>query len=107
MAKAIFWFRRDLRLADNPALNTAIEQGDEIVPVFILDEKLIKQTGSKRLAYLGNSLLALDESLNGNLHVMVGDQVEVLKDLMKRYDADNVHISAETEPYGEIGRAHV
>ena len=77
MAKAIFWFRRDLRLADNPALNTAIEQGDEIVPVFILDEKLIKQTGSKRLAYLGNSLLALDESLNGNLHVMVGDQVEV------------------------------
>ena len=98
--RAIFWFRRDLRLSDNPALLSAIDASDEIVPVFILDPVLIKQAGTKRLAYLGNSLRSLDQSLDNRLHVMVGDQVEVLKDLMKRYDADNVHISAETEPYG-------
>ena len=92
----IFWFRRDLRLADNPALLAAIEKSDEIVPLFILDPNLIKESGSKRLAYLGNSLKALDESLGGKLHVVAGDQVEVLKS----YNPNEVHISEEFEPYG-------
>jgi len=100
MSRAIFWFRRDLRLTDNPALLAAIAESDEIVPVFILDEKLINETGNKRLAYLGRSLRALDESLDNKLHVMVGDQVKVLKELIERYGADSVHISTEYEPYG-------
>jgi len=94
------WFRRDLRIGDNPALLEAIATADEIVPVFILDKKLIGASGSKRLAYLGQSLRALDESLGNTLHVMVGDQVDVLKDLMQRYGASTVHISTEYEPYG-------
>ncbi|CAB4342083.1 MAG: deoxyribodipyrimidine photo-lyase [Actinobacteria bacterium] len=98
--RSIAWFRRDLRISDNPALLEAINSSDEIIPVFILDKKLIDATGSKRLAYLGQSLRALDESLNNNLHVMVGDQAEVLADLMNRYGATSVHISAEYEPYG-------
>lgn len=96
----IFWFRRDLRLADNPALLQAIENGNETAAVFILDPTLIKAAGDKRLAYLGASLRALDKSLNGSLHVMVGDQVDVLQELMKRYGATEVHISEEFEPYG-------
>ena len=99
-ARSIFWFRRDLRLSDNPALLAAISSSDEIVPVFILDQKLISATGTKRLAYLAESLRALDKSLNNNLHVMVGDQVEVLTELIKRYQASDVHISEEFEPYG-------
>ncbi len=97
----IMWFRRDLRIGDNPALMAAIASSDEIIPVFILDPKLVKQSGSKRLAYLGQSLRALDESLNNSLHVMVGDQVEVLQELKTRYSATEVHISAEYEPYGK------
>ena len=98
--RSIMWFRRDLRTGDNPALLEAIAAADEIVPVFILDKKLIGASGSKRLAYLGQSLRALDESLGNTLHVMVGDQVDVLKDLMQRYGASTVHISTEFEPYG-------
>ncbi|MSY01770.1 MAG: deoxyribodipyrimidine photo-lyase, partial [Actinobacteria bacterium] len=98
--RSIMWFRRDLRIGDNPALLAAIEAGDEIVPVFILDKKLIDITGSKRLAYLAQSLHSLDESLDNSLHVMVGDQVEVLKELMNRHGATSVHISTEFEPYG-------
>ena len=90
------WFRRDLRLADNPALLTAIENADEIVPLFILDPNLIKQAGNKRLTYLANSLRALNESLEGRLHVIAGDQVEVLKS----FNPHEVHISKEFEPYG-------
>lgn len=105
--RSIMWFRRDLRIGDNPALLEAIASGDEIIPVFILDKKLIDATGSKRLAYLGQSLRALDESLANNLHVMVGDQVEVLTELMKRYGATSVHISAEYEPYGAARDARI
>ena len=90
------WFRRDLRLGDNPALLSAIENSDEIIPLFILDPKLIKEAGNKRLAYLGNSLRALDESLGGRLHVIAGDQIEVLKS----FNPAEVHISKEYEPYG-------
>ena len=107
MKRNIFWFRRDLRLADNPALLAAIEGSDEIIPVFILDEKLIKQTGTKRLAYLANSLRALDESLENRLHVIVGDQVEVLQELIARYGVSEVHISEEFEPYGAARDARV
>ena len=91
----IFWFRRDLRLADNPALLAAIENCDELIAVFILDEKIIKDSGAKRLAYLGQSLRALDESLGNKLHVIAGDSVEVLNALIKKYGADEVHISQE------------
>ncbi len=100
MKRSIIWFRRDLRTADHPALNAAIASSDEIVPVFILDPTLIGTSGSKRLAYLGQSLRLLDASLSNNLHVMVGDQVEVLRQLMQRYETDEVHISEEFEPYG-------
>ncbi len=100
MSRSIMWFRRDLRLADNPALLAAIEAGEEIVPVFILDPHLIQATGTKRLAYLAGSLRSLDESLGTKLHVCVGDQVEVLTELKKKYGATSVHISAEYEPYG-------
>ena len=98
--RSIIWFRRDLRISDHPALLAAISESSEIVPVFILDPKLIKTLGSKRLAYLGQSLRALDESLGNCLQVIAGDPLTVLKDLQKKYDAESVHISAEYEPYG-------
>jgi len=103
-AHSIMWFRRDLRIADNPALLAAIDEAvshsGSVVPVFILDPSLIGGAGSKRLAYLGQSLRALDQSLNNSLHILIGDQVEVLKELMKRYNATSVHISEEFERYG-------
>ena len=105
--RSIIWFRRDLRISDHPALNAAIAAADEVIPVFILDPSLIGQSGNKRLAYLGQSLRLLDQSLNGGLHVMVGDVVEVLKELQQRYNAEEVHISQEFEPYGAARDARV
>ena len=99
-SRSIVWFRRDLRINDNTALLAAMAESDEIVPVFILDPTLIKSAGSKRLAYLGQSLHHLDDSLDKKLHVIAGDQITVLNDLIKRYNATTVHISAQYEPYG-------
>ena len=41
----ILWFRRDLRLQDNPALNHAAETGRPVVPVFILDDHAGRSIG--------------------------------------------------------------
>lgn len=37
MSVAILWFRRDLRLADHPALLVAIDSADEVLPLFVRD----------------------------------------------------------------------
>jgi deoxyribodipyrimidine photo-lyase len=98
--RSIVWFRRDLRISDHPALNAAIEGSDEVIPLFILDKQQIAEAGEKLLAYMSNSLRALDKSLGNRLHIVEGDQVKVIKELMELYGATEVHISAEVERYG-------
>ena len=100
MKRSIVWFRRDLRISDHPALNAAIEGSDEVISLFILDKQQIAEAGEKLLAYMSNSLRALDESLGNRLHIIEGDQVKVIKELMDLYGATEVHISAEVERYG-------
>ena len=107
LVRNIIWFRRDLRIGDHPALLEAIKNSDEIVPLFILDKTQIEEAGAKLLAYMGQSLRALDESLGNKLHIIEGDQVEVLKDLIGRYNVKEVHISDEYERYGAARDARV
>ncbi len=38
MSRGLFWFRLDLRIADNPALITAVNECDKLAVVFILDK---------------------------------------------------------------------
>jgi deoxyribodipyrimidine photo-lyase len=94
----IIWFRRDLRIADNPALLAALKSSEEVVALFIIDKELATCANKKRLAYLAQSLKSLDQSLGGNLHVIHGEAVNVLKDLVKRHNATEVHIAQEYEP---------
>ena len=107
LVRNIIWFRRDLRIGDHPALLEAIKNSDEIVPLFILDKSQIAEAGAKLLAYMGQSLRALDESLGNKLHIIEGDQVEILKDLIARYNVKEVHISDEHERYGAARDARV
>ena len=105
--RKIIWFRRDLRLSDHPALLAAINGSDEIVPLFILDKQQIAEAGSKLLAYMSQSLRALDDSLGNRLHIIEGDQVEILKELIAFYNVTEVHISTEYERYGAERDARV
>ena len=110
MSKAktsIIWFRRDLRINDHPALLAAIESSEQIIPLFILDKQQIEEAGSKLLAYMGQSLRLLDESLGNKLHIIEGDQVEVLSTLIKKYEVQEVHISDEYERFGAARDARV
>ena len=104
---SIIWFRRDLRINDHPALAATIESADQVIPLFILDKSQIDDAGEKLLAYMGQSLRALDESLGNRLHIIEGDQVTVLKELIQQYGVEEVHISTEHERYGAERDARV
>jgi deoxyribodipyrimidine photo-lyase len=99
MTRAVFWFRRDLRLHDNPALLAAL-QADEVAPVFVLDPALWQPAGQVRRAYLSASLRALDASLDGALVVRRGDPAEELRRLVRHLGAESVHMAADFGPYG-------
>ena len=85
--RAIFWFRRDLRLADNPALLASLDEGKEVIPLFIMDDEIAERAGDHRRAYLAASLRALNDSLGGALHLISGDPVAVLSELKKKTGA--------------------
>lgn len=99
---SIYWFRRDLRLADNPALVTAWEQAQQtdskLIAVYIFDEVETKGFNNVQLDHLIRSLTELNNSLNNNLIILHGSVFKVLPELIKSTSADSVHISAHYEP---------
>ncbi|MCB0627403.1 MAG: deoxyribodipyrimidine photo-lyase, partial [Saprospiraceae bacterium] len=38
--RAIVWFRQDLRVHDNEALTEALRHADEVIPVYVFDERV-------------------------------------------------------------------
>ena len=99
----LVWFRRDLRLADNPALSAAAKGGRPIVPIFILDEET---TGTRPLGgasrwWLHQSLaaLAIDLSRRGvRLVLRRGPAAEVLNGLVAETGADAVFWNRRYDP---------
>ncbi len=97
---AILWFRRDLRLGDNPALLEASHAGP-VLPVFILDPRQLSGPEAVSRTYLMRLLRALDAQLDGGLCVRSGHPEEVIPQLVAEAQASSVHISAD---YGNFGR---
>jgi deoxyribodipyrimidine photo-lyase len=94
------WFRRDLRLSDNLALVAASEAGDEVLPLFVLDDRLWGPAGAPRRAQLVAGLRALDESLDGRLVVRHGDPVDEVPAVAREVAAEAVFATADFGPYG-------
>ncbi len=98
----VMWFRRDLRLADNPALLDACA-ADGVLPLFVLDPALWGPAGAPRRAYLAASLRALDASLrqrHARLSVVRGDPVRQVLLAAQAVGAGRVHVAADFGPYG-------
>jgi len=99
MGTAILWFRRDLRISDNPALAAAAE-ADRLVPVFCFEPGLLggRHASPSRNAYLLASLRELDESLRragSKLHYRAGDPAIELAALVTDSGADRVHVNRD------------
>ena len=97
------WFRRDLRLGDNPALLASAADGDEVLPLFVIDPVFVS-AGSPRLAYLHDCLAALDQSLRDRgapgLTIRHGDPTHVVPALAEEVGATSVVVSRDYAPYG-------
>ena len=100
MTTSILWLRRDLRLADHPALLAARDAADEVVPVFVLDDVLRGTSGAPRLAFLWRCLREVEERTGGALRVLTGRPEEVLPRVARELAATGVHISSDHAPYG-------
>jgi deoxyribodipyrimidine photo-lyase len=96
----IVWFRRDLRLADNPALATAAANHDQLVALFVHDPALAGPSGANRVAYLHATLDALDADLDGLLVERHGDPTTVVATLAAEVEADAVYVAEDFGPHG-------
>jgi len=104
MTAVIWWARRDLRLHDNFALQAALAHGEPVVPVFVLDPKLLQAAGvsDKRVAFLFGGLKALDADLRvrgSRLILRQGDPADVLAELCTETGATAVFAEADPWPY--------
>jgi deoxyribodipyrimidine photo-lyase len=101
------WFRRDLRLRDNPALLAAVAEaradGDgRVVPLFVVDPTLWDPAGEVRRAYLVNALDALGAKVERSLLIQHGDPRQVLPAVVRAAQATAVHCAADFGPVGRM-----
>ena len=105
--RAILWFRQDLRLHDNEALSEALDSADEIIPVYVFDERVFRgkthffgfpKTGKFRARFIIESIHDLRESLRArgsDLIVRVGKPEEVIFELAKEVRSSWVFCNRE------------
>jgi deoxyribodipyrimidine photo-lyase len=103
MTTALVLFRRDLRLADNPALSAACAAHTEVLPVYVHEpaEGGKWSTGSASRWWLHHSLAALESKLRmtaAGLYMRQGDTLEILQDLIKQTGATAVYWNRRYEP---------
>jgi deoxyribodipyrimidine photo-lyase len=103
----IFWFREDLRLADNPALAAAHATGRPLVAVYVLDEesKEARPHGGASRWWLDKSLRLLAEriaSKGGQLILRKGAAETIIAKLLKETGADAVYWNRRYGPARKI-----
>ena len=97
---AIHWFRQDLRLSDNPALDSAA-QYETLIPIYILDEVNSGEfkMGAASKWWLHQSLTKLNESLDEKLLVYQGNPHEILNKLIEEHEVSYVTWNRCYEPW--------
>jgi deoxyribodipyrimidine photo-lyase len=102
MKTALVWFRRDLRLADNPALHHALSHAERIVPVYIDGfEANGNEPGAASRWWLHHSLTAFAADLKKHGAALVirrGEPAKVLSELAKKLGAEGVFWNRLYEP---------
>ncbi|XP_042494709.1 (6-4)DNA photolyase isoform X2 [Macadamia integrifolia] len=112
-SNSLVWFRKGLRIHDNPALDHARRDSNHVYPVFILDPHYLEpdptafslgssRSGLNRIQFLLESLNDLDSSLRklgSRLLLFRGDPIEVLIRLLKEWRIKKLCFEFDTEPY--------
>ena len=103
MTNSVMWFRRDLRLEDNPALVAAsnVNKPGKVVPLFVLDPMFLERSGAPRLSFLFRSLRDLNSQMGGALVIRVGNPIDVVAQVAKDVNATEIFAAKDFAPYGQ------
>ncbi|XP_059640490.1 (6-4)DNA photolyase isoform X1 [Cornus florida] len=110
---SLMWFRKGLRIHDNPALEYSASDSNYLYPVFVIDPHYMEpdpnsfspgsaRAGLNRIRFLLESLVDLDSSLQklgSRLLVLKGEPSEVLIRCFKEWDIKKLCFEHDTEPY--------
>ena len=106
MTYTIFIFRRDIRLYDNNGLNYAMNNLENVIPIFIFTPEQItdknKFKSNNAIQFMIESLKDLDEDLKkykSKLHIFQGDNIKVLRKISKEIDIENIVFNMDYTPY--------
>ena len=104
MKISIFWFRRDLRLEDNTALNQTLSVKKNVLPIFIFDDIILAElpANDPRVNFIYTRLKAIDQILKGHKSSILcikGKPIEVWKKLVAHYSIESVFVNKDYEPY--------
>jgi deoxyribodipyrimidine photo-lyase len=99
----LVWFRRDLRLDDNPAWAAATNERKYVVALFVHDPRLMRVAGPYRRRMITADLQAFDYDLaeltGGRLVFLTGDPVAVVPDVADRLGAGAVYWNDDVSPF--------
>ncbi len=102
---AIFWFRRDLRLADNAGLYHALKSGYKVLPIFIFDKNILDKLENKkdqRVEFIHNTLNEVQEQLlsfGSSLLVKHGNPFDIWRNLISDFELAEVYTNHDYEKY--------
>lgn len=104
--KALFIFRRDLRLADNRGLIKALQESEIVIPCFIFDPRQVGEKNSYRsnncIQFMIESLQDLDAQLHkkdGQLYYFYGNAEEIVKKIIEHEKIDAVYCNRDYTPF--------
>jgi deoxyribodipyrimidine photo-lyase len=105
---SVHYFRRDLRLVDNTALNAALKQSEEVQGIFCLDPRQVEEHPYRTamgLRFLYESLCDLEEEIakkGGSLLVVRGKAEECICELLTDLQAKALFFNRDYTPFSRI-----
>ncbi len=101
---AVVLFTRDLRVHDNPALVAACRRADEVVPLFVFDDEVLRGrfASPNRAVALHVALRGLAreiEARGGRLHLATGDPIAQAAAAARRAGADEIHLAGDVSAH--------
>ena len=106
---AVVVFTRDLRVHDHPALTEAVTSCERVVPLFVLDDAILRSRYNtpNRTGFLLESLTDLDESLRergGALVTRRGEWIDEVLRVAREANADAIHVSDDVSAFAAARR---
>jgi deoxyribodipyrimidine photo-lyase len=104
---SLCWFRRDLRVEDQTALFYALQQEEQVLPLFIFDRHILDALEDKtdaRVTFIYQqitSLKAFFEKHGSSMLVKYGHPEQIFQELVQEFEVQTVYTNRDYEPYAQ------